>query len=115
MKEINYDKLVRDKIPNIIEMSGKICVSRIADDKEYRTKIFEKVQEELLEFESTPNVEEAADILEVVYALFDSYQLMPTEQQANFPRITQTQSFLAMPQKSLKEKHNVSCANSTPK
>ncbi len=75
MKEINYDKLVRDKIPNIIEMSGKICVSRIADDKEYRTKIFEKVQEELLEFESTPNVEEAADILEVVYALFDSYQL----------------------------------------
>ena len=75
MKEITYDKLVRDKIPSIIETSGKICVSRIAGYKEYRTKIFEKVQEELLEFESTPNVEEAADILEVVYALFDSYQL----------------------------------------
>ena len=75
MKEINYDKLVRDKIPSIIETSGKICVSRIADDKEYRTKIFEKVQEELMEFKSTPNAEEAADILEIVYALFNSYQL----------------------------------------
>ena len=75
VKEIKYDKLVRDKIPNIIETSGKICVSRIADEKEYRTKILEKVQEELMEFKSTPNTEEAADILEIVYALFNSYQL----------------------------------------
>ena len=62
-------------MPSIIETSGKICVSRIADDKEYRTKIFEKVQEEFMEFKSTPNSEEAADILEIVYALFNSYQL----------------------------------------
>jgi predicted house-cleaning noncanonical NTP pyrophosphatase (MazG superfamily) len=58
-------KLVRDKIPQIIEESGKSCEYHIADDDEYKTRLYEKMCEEIAEFIETPCYEEAADIYEV--------------------------------------------------
>jgi predicted house-cleaning noncanonical NTP pyrophosphatase (MazG superfamily) len=72
-KEIDYDKLVRDRIPEIIEKSGKEFVIHKASDEEYKTKLLEKVVEELEEFKEKPCEEEIADILEVIDSIIDYY------------------------------------------
>lgn len=68
MKEIIYDKLVRDKIPEIIEMSGKQCEIEILSDENYLEMIDKKLDEELAEYHNDKNIEELADLLEVIYA-----------------------------------------------
>jgi predicted house-cleaning noncanonical NTP pyrophosphatase (MazG superfamily) len=66
----SYEKLVRDRIPEIIKKYGKVAViKKITSDKEYYSKLLEKLQEEIKEFTETPNEEEAADILEVFHAI----------------------------------------------
>lgn len=67
MKEFN--KLVRDHIPAIIEKKGEKCEYHIANNEEYEEKLYEKLQEELLEFVGKPSVEELADMLEVLDAI----------------------------------------------
>lgn len=68
-----YNKLVRDRIPEIIENKGKTFTTRILDEKEYIEEVSKKIQEELLEYleaESKEHkVEELADLLELVNAL----------------------------------------------
>lgn len=68
MKEIIYDKLVRDKIPEIIENSGKQCEIEILSDEKYLEMIDKKLDEELAEYHKDKNLEELADLLEVIYA-----------------------------------------------
>ena len=63
-----YNKLVRDKIPEIIEQDGKACIVRVLNDEEYLKALDEKLDEELCEYHKDQNVEELADLLEVVYA-----------------------------------------------
>lgn len=63
-----YNKLVRDRIPEIIESSGKKCVTKILDDEEYLRMIDAKLDEELAEYHEDQTVEELADLLEVIYA-----------------------------------------------
>lgn len=64
-----YNKLVRDKIPEIIEASGNICRTRILSDEEYIKMLDEKLNEECSEYQADKNIEELADILEVIYAI----------------------------------------------
>lgn len=64
-----YNKLIRDKIPEIIESNGKTCIVEIASDEEYVQKLIEKLQEEVQEFVENPCLEELADIQEVVHSL----------------------------------------------
>ena len=67
-----YNKLVRDKIPNIIKEKGEIPVVRILDEDEYKKELEKKLYEEYKEvIESTNDerVEELADMLEVIRAL----------------------------------------------
>jgi predicted house-cleaning noncanonical NTP pyrophosphatase (MazG superfamily) len=67
---ISYNKLVRDKIPEIIKASNRTPECRVLDeDKEYLKYLIEKLQEEVLEFTENPCVEELADVKEVINAL----------------------------------------------
>ena len=60
--------VVRDKIPQIIEEDNKKCSIRILDDEEYLQMVDAKLDEELAEYHKDQNVEELADLLEVIYA-----------------------------------------------
>ena len=64
-----YNKLVRDRIPEIIENSGRKCVYSILSDGEYLTKLDEKLNEELAEYQESKSMEELADLLEVIRAV----------------------------------------------
>ena len=68
MKIIEYYKLVRDRIPEIIEASGKNCVAEILSDEDYLCMIDAKLDEELAEYHKDQNIEELSDLLEVIYA-----------------------------------------------
>ena len=65
---MKYNKLVRDRIPQIIEASGKICTTEILSDEAYLRMVDAKLDEELAEYHSDQNIEELADLLEVIYA-----------------------------------------------
>lgn len=62
---IEYNKLVRDKIPEIIEAGGEKCKIRTLNDEEYLLELNRKLQEELTEYQETGAVEELADLVEV--------------------------------------------------
>ena len=67
-EKIIYNKLVRDNIPEIIEASGKTCETEILSDEEYLQMLDKKLDEELAEYHKDQNIEELADLLEVLYA-----------------------------------------------
>lgn len=68
MKSISYNKLVRDRIPDIIEETGKQCVTEILSDENYLKMLDAKLDEELAEYHKDQNIEELADLLEVIQA-----------------------------------------------
>lgn len=68
---MKYNKLVRDKIPEIIEQNKKSHITHIANDEEYWEKLKEKLKEEVDEFLKSSTEEELSDILEVIYAICD--------------------------------------------
>ena len=63
-----HNKLVRDRIPEIIEQSGRSCRWRILDDDEYLRCLDAKLEEELAEYLADGSLEELADLLEVLCA-----------------------------------------------
>ena len=63
-----YNKLVRDRIPEIIESSGRTCVTEILSDEDYLKMLDAKLDEELAEYHQDQNLEELADLMEVIYA-----------------------------------------------
>ena len=69
---MGYNKLVRDKIPAIIEAQGQKAKTCILDDEAYKRALEAKLEEEVTEFHKDKNLEELADILEVVYALAEN-------------------------------------------
>ena len=69
MSTTKYHKLVRDRIPEIIEKSGKCPVYSILSDEAYLAKLDEKLNEELAEYQESKSMEELADLLEVIRAV----------------------------------------------
>ena len=66
MKTMKYDKLVRDKIPEIIRKKGKEFTYRKASDEEYFFYLKKKLVEEVREFMEKPSLKEMADVQEVM-------------------------------------------------
>lgn len=68
-----YNKLVRDRIPEIIGNSGKKFTTKILDDDQYELELKKKLKEEMEEYQNTSNdneaLEELADLLELMHAL----------------------------------------------
>ncbi|MZQ76091.1 MAG: phosphoribosyl-ATP pyrophosphohydrolase [Peptoclostridium sp.] len=71
MKKTVHNKLVRDRIPEIIEKSGKRAVTEILSDEEYMELLNKKLMEEVQEYLESGTVEELADIGEVMHAIMD--------------------------------------------
>lgn len=69
---IKYDKLVRDKIPEIIKSKGETPIVRIMDDEEYTSVLEAKLSEECSEYLESREIDELADILEVIYAMVNA-------------------------------------------
>lgn len=65
---MKYYKLVRDRIPEIIEGKGKACITETLPDDQYLEMIDKKLDEELAEYHADKNLEELADLIEVIYA-----------------------------------------------
>ena len=63
-----YNKLVRDLIPEVIEASGNKCRTRVLSDEEYLEMLDTKLDEELAEYHKDQNIEELADLLELIRA-----------------------------------------------
>lgn len=69
MSIIRHEKLVRDRIPEIIEAAGKTCRTRTLTEAEYITALDAKLNEELAEYQADHSMEELADLLEVMMAV----------------------------------------------
>ncbi|WP_124728302.1 nucleoside triphosphate pyrophosphohydrolase [Staphylospora marina] len=72
-----YEKLIRDRIPEIIEASGKKAITRVLGDEEFQREARKKLHEELAEYEAAKNdresLEELADLLELIHALAECH------------------------------------------
>jgi predicted house-cleaning noncanonical NTP pyrophosphatase (MazG superfamily) len=80
------EKLVRDRIPEIVRASGREAESRVATPDERAALLRAKLYEEAGEYEASGDPAELADLLEVVYALADLHGLTPfdlEDQRAN--------------------------------
>ena len=67
-----YNKLVRDRIPEIIESNGEEPITRILNDEEYRSELIKKLNEEYDEVVNASGediIEELADMLEVMESI----------------------------------------------
>ncbi|MED0938753.1 nucleoside triphosphate pyrophosphohydrolase [Bacillus mobilis] len=68
-----YNKLVRNKIPQIIKANGKTPTTRILNEDEYIEELCKKTQEELTEYLDADTkehkLEELSDLLELINAL----------------------------------------------
>jgi len=65
----SYNKLVRDKIPDILDAKGVPYERRIASPEEYKAELVKKLGEEVVEFGEEPSTEELVDVIEVIEAL----------------------------------------------
>ena len=67
-KVIEYNTLVRDRIPDLIAASGKQCVTETLSEDEFLKYLDKKMDEELAEYHHDHNAEELADLMEVILA-----------------------------------------------
>lgn len=71
-KTLQFGKLVRDRVPEIIISQGEAATWHIADEEEYDRLLKEKLSEEVSETLANPSVTEFADVLEVIDAMAQS-------------------------------------------
>lgn len=68
-----YDKLVRDRIPEIIKNSGNHCEVEVVSDEVALEYLYKKLQEEVDELVEDKNLEEIADVVEVLFSIGKKY------------------------------------------
>jgi predicted house-cleaning noncanonical NTP pyrophosphatase (MazG superfamily) len=91
-----FNKLVRDKIPEIIENQAQTAVTETLSQEDFKKYLDLKLNEELAEYLESDSVEELADLTEVIYALiklkgrspddFEKIRLDKTEERGAFDR-----------------------------
>ena len=69
MSSIHYNKLVRDKIPEVIIAAGKHPVTDVLREQEMNAALDRKLQEEVQEYLDSHSIEEMADVLEVLHGI----------------------------------------------
>ncbi len=69
VKIIHHDKLVRDRIPEIVERSGREAVTEVYTEEELAGALDAKLMEEVREYQESRSPEELADILEVLHGI----------------------------------------------
>lgn len=69
----NTVKLVRDKIPEILENSGKSCTIEVLDDQQMLEYLYVKFNEELYELFHCEELEGLADVMEVLFSIGKRY------------------------------------------
>jgi predicted house-cleaning noncanonical NTP pyrophosphatase (MazG superfamily) len=73
--QISYNKLVRDRIPEIIQADGHKAVTRILDEDSYRAALLEKLAQEAQQAPVEQLGTELADVLEVLQAITQAHGL----------------------------------------
>ena len=86
-----YDKLIRDRIPEIIEASGSKYEVEVVSDEVALEYLYKKLGEEVEELLSDKNLDEIADVMEVLFAIGKKYgysekELMDKRNQKNISR-----------------------------
>ncbi len=72
MEIIEYNKLVRDKIPEIIEADGKTPIIKSIDGLKLKQALVKKLTEEGEEYLESLETEEIADLLEILHGLMEA-------------------------------------------
>lgn len=70
-----YNKIVRDNIPTIIENNGSKCEIEIVSNEEALSYLYAKLIEEVNEFLESKDIHEIADVIEVLYAICDKMKI----------------------------------------
>ena len=70
-----YNKIVRDNIPTIIENNGSKCEIEIVSNEEALSYLYMKLTEEVNEFLESKDIHEAVDVMEVLYAICDKMKI----------------------------------------
>jgi predicted house-cleaning noncanonical NTP pyrophosphatase (MazG superfamily) len=76
VKKVFYNKLIRDKIPQVIKAAGQRCEVRVMEEAEFVKTLKEKLIEEAEELQAVEKedlVEEMADVLEILYSLAEHH------------------------------------------
>ena len=69
MPLVQYDKLVRDKIPEVITAAGKYPITDLMPVQEMNAALDRKLQEEVQEYLESHSIDEIADVLEVLHGI----------------------------------------------
>ncbi|MDK2904537.1 MAG: hypothetical protein PWP16_1357 [Eubacteriaceae bacterium] len=75
--KVEYNKLVRDKIPQIIKDSGRTCEYKVLGDSEIKDALKEKLIEKAQIFSNKPSEDELSDIYELLNAIVETYDYEP--------------------------------------
>lgn len=79
MTSIKYNKIIRDKIPDIIEKSGKKAIVEKVRGNQLLKLLNKKLYEELDEYNESGEIEELADLVEVVQAILEHKEITMDE------------------------------------
>ena len=87
MKKIVYNKLIRDKIPQIIEKNNDLSKIRKLNRTEFKKELAQKILEEGKELCKAKTkidvLDELSDLLELVYAIAEENKISPEKLQKN--------------------------------
>lgn len=72
---IQYNKAIRDKIPEIIEKTGRKYSVKTLSDGDFLRELEKKLHEEVTEYHESRHVEELVDIIEVIYRIAELREL----------------------------------------